>query len=118
MPRARATWKSYAVGTDAKHFAQFAREHLIQSEDRWEGQPLKLEPWQRRMLGEALAYDENGHPVWRSVVMIAPRKNGKTALLAAVALYRLLTDEGRPEILLAASSDRQAGGCSTPARAT
>ena len=50
-----------------------------------------------------------GHPVWRSVVMIAPRKNGKTALLAAIAVYRLLTDEGRPEILLAASSDRQAG---------
>jgi phage terminase large subunit-like protein len=41
--------------------------------------------------------------------MIAPRKDGKTALLAAVAFYRLLTDEGRPEILLAASSDRQAG---------
>lgn len=30
-------------------------------------------------------------------------------MLAAVALCRLLTDEGRPEILLAASSDRQAG---------
>jgi phage terminase large subunit-like protein len=109
MPRARATWRSYAVGTEAKHFGQFAREQLIQSEDHWENKPLLLEPWQRRMLGEALAYDEHGQPVWRSVVMIAPRKNGKTALLAAVALYRLLTDEGRPEILLAASSDRQAG---------
>jgi phage terminase large subunit-like protein len=109
MARRSEVWRSYAAGTEAKHFSDFAREHLIQSEDRWEGQPLKLEPWQRRMLGEALAYAENGHPVWRSVVMIAPRKNGKTALLAAVALYRLLTDEGRPEILLAASSDRQAG---------
>jgi hypothetical protein len=94
---ARKAWRDYAAGTEARHFSKFAREHLIQSEDRWEGQPLKLEPWQRRMLGEALAYDANGQPVWRSVVMIAPRKNGKTALLAAVALYRLLTDEGRPE---------------------
>jgi phage terminase large subunit-like protein len=105
----RHTWQSYAAGTEANHFADFAHKHLIQSEDRWEGQPLKLEPWQKRMLGEALAFDVNGQPVWRSVVMIAPRKNGKTALLAAVALYRLLTDEGRPEILLAASSDQQAG---------
>jgi hypothetical protein len=42
-----------------------------------------LEPWQRQMLGEALAFDSEGHAVWRSVVMIAPRKNGKTMLLAA-----------------------------------
>src|SRR5439155_12023875 len=48
-------------------------------------------------------------PVWRSVVIIAPRKNGKTAMLAAFALYRLLTSDGAPEILLAASSDKQAG---------
>jgi phage terminase large subunit-like protein len=105
----RDAWRSYAAGAEAKHFSDFAREHLIQSEDRWEGKPLLLEPWQRRMLGEALAYDEQGHRVFRSVVMVAPRKNGKTALLAAVALYRLLTEEGRPEVLLAASSDRQAG---------
>jgi hypothetical protein len=26
------------------HFASFC-ETLTQSEDRWEGQPLKLEPW-------------------------------------------------------------------------
>jgi phage terminase large subunit-like protein len=102
-------WRSYAAGSEVKHFADFCKEHLIQSEDRWEGKPLLLEPWQRRMLGEALAFDARGWPIWRSVVMVAPRKNGKTCLLSAYALYRLLTGEGRPEILLAASSDRQAG---------
>jgi phage terminase large subunit-like protein len=61
------------------------------------------------MMGEALAFGGDGWPVWRSVVIVAPRKNGKTALLAALALYRLLTSDGRPEILLAASSDKQAG---------
>jgi hypothetical protein len=55
-----------------------ARTHLIQSEDRWEGKPLLLEPWQRRLLGEALAYDAEGWPSWRSVVLVCPRKNGKT----------------------------------------
>jgi phage terminase large subunit-like protein len=109
MAGRREAWRSYAADSEVLHFSKFCREHLIQSEDRWEGNPLLLEAWQRRMLGEALAYDENGQPLWRSVVMIAPRKNGKTALLVAVAIYRLLTDEGRPEILLAASSDRQAG---------
>jgi hypothetical protein len=52
MAAKRQGWRSYAAGSEAQHFAKFAREHLTQSEDRWEGQPLKLEPWQRRMLAE------------------------------------------------------------------
>ena len=109
MARRPEAWRSYAAGSEVDHFADFCKTQLIQSEDKWEGQPLALEPWQRRMLGEALAYEPDGWPIWRSVVMIAPRKNGKTQLLAALALYRLLTSTGRPEVLLAASSDRQAG---------
>src|SRR5436190_6227482 len=109
MARRAEAWRSYAAGSEVDHFAKFCREHLIQSEDRWEGQPLKLEPWQRRMMGEALAFDSDGWPVWRSIVFVAARKNGKTAMLSAVSLYRLLTSAGRPEILLAAASDKQAG---------
>jgi hypothetical protein len=66
MARSEA-WRSYAAGSEVRHFAEFAKTHLIQSEDRWEGKPLLLEPWQKRMLGEALAYDERGWPIWRSV---------------------------------------------------
>jgi phage terminase large subunit-like protein len=62
-----------------------------------------------RLLDEALAFDTDGWPIWNSVVIVMPRKNGKTMLLAAYAVYRLLTSEGLPEILLAASSDKQAG---------
>jgi phage terminase large subunit-like protein len=109
VTRQREAWRSYAAGSEVAHFAKFAREHLVQSEDRWEGKPFLLEPWQRRLFGEALAYGKDGWPVWGSVVIVAPRKNGKTTMLAAIALYRLLTDEGRPEILLAAPSDRVAG---------
>jgi hypothetical protein len=46
---ARRRWRGYA-GSEVDHFATFCREHLIQSEDRWEGKPLVLEPWQRRMM--------------------------------------------------------------------
>ena len=109
MARRREAWRDYAVGSEVGHFAKFCREHLVQSEDRWEGKPLVLEPWQRRLFGEALAYGGDGWPVWQSGVFVVARKNGKTASLAALSLYRLLTDEGRPEILLAASSDKQAG---------
>jgi phage terminase large subunit-like protein len=79
-------WTEYADGSEVDHFAMFCREHLIQSEDRWDGKPPRLQPWQRRMMGEALAYDSDGWPTRRSVVIIAPRKNGKTAALSAVSL--------------------------------
>ena len=104
----RLAWREYAAGSELNHFAKFCREHLEQSVDEWDGQPLVLEPWQRRMFGEALAYDAEGWPAWNSVVIVMPRKNGKTIMLAAYALYRLLTSEGSPEILFAAASDKQA----------
>lgn len=97
------------AGSEVESFAGFCAEHLIQSVDDWEGKPLGLEPFQIRMMGDALAYDAQGWPVWRSVVLVLPRKNGKTALLAAYALYRLITSDGSPEILLAASSEKQSG---------
>jgi hypothetical protein len=34
------------------------------------------------MMGEALAFEGDGWATWRSVVIVAPRKNGKTATLA------------------------------------
>ena len=85
----------------AEHFAAFCAS-LTQSDDRWDGKPLDLEPWQRRFWREALEG-------WRSVVLVVPRKNGKTQMLAAYATYMLVYGTGRPEILLAAASDRQAG---------
>lgn len=108
MARRRDAWRDYAYGSEVSEFARFCREFCEHSEDRWAGKPFVLEPWQRRLFGEALAYDSGGWPIWRSVVIIIPRKNGKTESLAAMALYRLLTSEGRPEILLAASSNEQA----------
>lgn len=102
-------WQAYAAGSAVEHFAWWAAETCVQSVDRWAGLPLVLEPWQREALGEALAVDEFDVWVWGTVVWVVPRKNGKTALLAAYALYRLVHDEGSPEILLAASSDEQAG---------
>ena len=104
-----AAVRQYATGTELDHFAWWAETFLVQSQDRWAGTPLRLEAWQRRFMAEALAVDEAGLPYWQSIALIVSRKNGKTAMLAAYALYRLLNDQGAPEILLAAASDKQAG---------
>jgi len=106
--KAKQPWSGYAAGSDVDDFADFCAEHLVQWIDKWKGQPLELEAFQMRMMGEALSFNEAGSPIFTSTVIVLPRKNGKTLLLAAYALWRMLTTDGSPEILLAASSDKQA----------
>ena len=100
---------SYAAGTYAEDFAWFAENYCVQTVDRFAGKPLVFEGWQLDFLAEALAVDEDGAPYWRSVVLVLPRKNGKTTMLAGLSTYHVLEMAGSPEVLLAASSDKQAG---------
>ncbi len=91
------------------HFAAWCEHYLTHSVDQFAGTPFVLEQWQRDFMLEALAVDEHGDFSWQSVCLLVSRKNGKTALLAAYALWHLLETDGSPEILLAAASDKQAG---------
>lgn len=102
-------WEAYAEATRAEHFAWWCEQHCRQSVDRFAGQPLVLEGWQRDIMGEALAEQREDQSYWQTVVLVVPKKNGKTSMLAAYALYHLCEDEGSPEILLAAATDKQAG---------
>ena len=89
-------------------FAEWCERFLVQFVDQWSGLPLVLEDFQRGFADELEAVDD-GEFRWSSGVMVEPRKNGKTVLVAALSLYRLLETPGQPEILLAAASDKQAG---------
>ena len=99
----------YAEGTRAADFAWWCEGYLVQTVDRFAGLPFALEAWQKEFFGEALSLDGDDRPYWKLVVLVVPRKNGKTAMLAAYSLYHLLESDGSPEVLLAASSDKQAG---------
>lgn len=105
----REAWMDYAAGTRVDHFAWWTEQHLEQSVDRFAGMPLVLEPWQLDFFSEALAVNPDGTPYWRLVVLVVPRKNSKTTMLGGYGLYHLLEDDGSPEVLLTASSDKQAG---------
>lgn len=102
-------WASYADASAVAHFEWFCRTHLTQSIDEWAGLPLGLEGWQLDFMGEALAVDAEGFPFWSTCVLVVPRKNGKTVMLSGYGLYHLLHHEGMPEVLMVASSDKQAG---------
>lgn len=106
---ARPGWMDYAQASGVDHLEWWCRTHCVQVIDQFAGLPLELEPWQLDYLGEVLAMDERDVPYWATVVLVLPRKNGKTTLLAAYATYHADQDEGQPEVLLTASSDRQAG---------
>lgn len=101
--------QAVVAGTDGPDFAAFCADHLRHSIEPYQGVPFTLEPFQQAVMDEALRFKPDGTPVWTTVLLVIPRKNGKTELLAAYALWRLLVDDGQPEILLAASSNEQAG---------
>jgi phage terminase large subunit-like protein len=101
---------SYAAATRAADFSWWCRTKLIQTVDQWSGRPLELEPWQERFFSDALATDEAGLPYWKIAGLVVSRKCGKTAMISAYCLYQLLEmAELAPEVLMAASSDKQAG---------
>lgn len=99
----------YADGTLVDHFAAWCATELQQSVSRWAGLGFELEDFQLDLMAEALALDAQGVPCWSRIALVVPRKNGKTTLLAAYAVYRFIHDDTSPEILLAAASDKQAG---------
>jgi phage terminase large subunit-like protein len=102
----RDIWFDEAAAQHTIDFFQFLRH----SKGEWAGQPLKLEPWQQFILWVVFGWKRSdGTRRFRSVYVEVPRKNGKSTLLAGVALYGLVAD-GEPgaEIYTAATKRDQA----------
>jgi hypothetical protein len=59
------------------------------------GDPIRLRPWQQRVVLRALEHDEEGALVWPTVVLTVPRQQGKSIILAALATWRM----AQPELL-------------------
>lgn len=75
------------------------------------GQPFRLRPWQRSIIERVYATDADGNRPIRTAVLSFGRKNGKTALSAALALCHLAGPEAeqRGEVYSAANDRFQAG---------
>ena len=72
------------------------------------GKRLVLRPWQKEIVRAIYATDENGLRKVRTALISLPRKNGKTALAAALALCHLLGPESEPRgQVFSAASDRE-----------
>lgn len=74
------------------------------------GQPFKLLPFQRDLLDDIYRLDADGNRLRRLYVLGLPRKNGKSQLGAAIALYHLVADtaDAAPQVISAAGDRKQA----------
>jgi phage terminase large subunit-like protein len=72
--------------TRGERVIAFIEEYCRVPEGKWIGQPLRLDPFQKQFI---LAVYDNAVPTSRAYLSIA-RKNGKTALIAAICLAHLV----------------------------
>lgn len=84
--------------------------HLRHTKGQWAGQPFRLLPWQedfvRRLFG---TLRPDGTRQYRRCLLAVAKKNGKSELAAAIALYLLFADrEPAAEVVSAAGDKEQA----------
>jgi phage terminase large subunit-like protein len=83
---------------------------LTHTKGAFGGQTFNLRPWQVRIVKAIFKKRRDGLRQYRTVLLMLPRKNGKTELAAAIALYGLLADgETGAEVYSAAADRDQAG---------
>lgn len=76
-----------------------------------QGKPIKLREWQKQFVRDVYAPNDRGVRRVRRAILSVARKNGKTALIAALVLCHLVGPESIPngEIYSAATDREQAG---------
>jgi phage terminase large subunit-like protein len=87
----------------ASHFARFAQEYMTVTEGTLIGQPVVIHPYQVRIVKDLL----DGSPPPVQAVVSMPRGNGKTALVAMLAVWHVLTTPGG-RVAIVATREEQA----------
>ena len=85
----------------------FIENHIKHIKGELGGQPFKLEPFQKTIVRDLFGwkYRDSGLRRFRTAYICLPRKNGKSTLISAIALYMLLADnEPSAECYTAAGS--------------
>lgn len=89
--------------TESERFAAFCEQYVKVPKGTGARDPLKLRPWQQELAASVL---DNGYI--RSAAWMMPRGQGKSTLVAALALYDLLCGQEGASIVCVATDERQA----------
>ncbi len=85
-------------------------ESLSHTKGKWAGKPFWLFPWQEQVIRDIFGIvDENGKRQFRTAFVEIGKKNGKSELAAAVALYMLYAD-GEPSAEVYGRRSRPSAG--------
>lgn len=89
---------------------EFVEKFCKHSKGQWAGKPVILDLWQKAIIQSIFGFvDDKGIRKYREVLIIVARKNGKSTLLSAIALYMLFADhEGGAQVCCVASKKDQA----------
>jgi phage terminase large subunit-like protein len=98
------------TGRSLSNVVEFIQQ-LRHFKGKWAGRRFQLLDWQSSLIEDVFnTLDVNGNRQYRTVFVEVPRKNGKTTLAAAIALYLLFADgESAAEVYGAAHDRDQAG---------
>lgn len=96
-------------------------EHMPHTKGKWAagGETLTLEPWQVFMVASVFGWKrkQNDMRRFRRAFLLVPRKNGKSALAAAIGNYMFAADgEHGAEVYSGATTEKQAWEVFRPAR--
>jgi len=81
---------------------------MRQTKGIWSSVPLQLMPWQKKIIEEVFGtVKADGMRQYRTVYISVARKNGKSTLAAAIALYLLFGDEEPGAEVYSAAADRE-----------
>jgi len=97
---------------------RFLETRCVFTQARWVGQPMRLQPWQKRLVVDLFEIDPaTGRRRYRWALIGMGKKQGKSELVAGLALYFLLADgERAPMVLCAGANDISADLVFNPAR--
>lgn len=89
---------------------EFVEKFCKHSKGQWAGKPVVLDLWQKAIIQSIFGFvDDKGIRKYREALIIVARKNGKSTLLSAIALYMLFADyEGGAQVCCVASKKDQA----------
>ena len=83
-------------------------ENLKHTKGKWAGKRFWLFPWQEQVIRDIFGIvDDKGNRQFRTAYVEIPKKNGKSELAAAVALYLLYADGEPSAEVYGAAADRQ-----------
>ena len=95
----------------AQHPITFIEKYCKHSKGKLGGRPFILELWQKALVSALFGFisRDDGTRKYRELILMVARKNGKSALGSAIALYMLMADgENGPEVVSAATKRDQA----------